>query len=115
MLADAVEAASRTLSEPTPSRVRSLVKRITNNIFLDGQLEECELTLKDLHNIEESFTRILNAIFHQRIDYPVASVTDQIRKTGHEDLDSKPAKTVPIQLRKVKKSGQDDLDRTGPV
>jgi putative nucleotidyltransferase with HDIG domain len=41
MLADAVEAASRTLSEPTSSRIRSLVQRITNNIFLDGQLEEC--------------------------------------------------------------------------
>ena len=46
MLADAVEAASRTLSEPTPARIKGLVQRIINNIFLDGQLEECELTSK---------------------------------------------------------------------
>src|SRR4030042_6476431 len=48
MMADAVEAASRTLSDPTPSRIRGLVQRIINSIFLDGQLEDCELTLKDL-------------------------------------------------------------------
>ncbi len=73
MLADAVEAASRTLTDPTPARIKGLVQRIIQSIFLDGQLEECELTLKNLHNIEESFTRILTAIFHQRIEYPVPS------------------------------------------
>ena len=49
MLADAVEAASRTISEPTPARIQGMVQKIINNIFSDGQLDECELTLKDLH------------------------------------------------------------------
>jgi membrane-associated HD superfamily phosphohydrolase len=70
MLADAVEATSKTLSEPTAARIQGMVQRIINNIFVDGQLDECELTLKDMHLIAESFNRILTGIFHSRIDYP---------------------------------------------
>jgi len=70
LLADSVEASSRTLTNPTPSRVQSLVQKIVNNKFIDGQLDECNLTLKDLHKISEAFMRILNAMFHTRIEYP---------------------------------------------
>ena len=70
MLADAVEAASRTLSNPTPTRIKGLVQNLINRIFSDGQLDNCELTLKDLHNIAKSFNKILNGIYHHRIEYP---------------------------------------------
>ncbi len=70
MMADAVEAASRVLSDPTPARISALVDRIINHIFLDGQLDECELTLKDISEIKQRFTYILTGIFHKRIDYP---------------------------------------------
>ena len=113
MLADSVEAASRALTDPTPSRINSLVQRITNNIFLDGQLEECELTLKDLQKIQESFNRILTAIFHQRIDYPVSTSPESPKKRNDEDLDSKSAKTYPLKLKKNKKGGPKDIDRIG--
>ncbi|MGQ9646380.1 MAG: HD family phosphohydrolase [Thermodesulfobacteriota bacterium] len=112
MLADAVEAASRTLSDPTPARIKGLVKRITNSIFLDGQLEECELTLKDLQNIQESFSRILAAFFHQRIDYPSDS-SAEVKKKNDEDLDSKSAKTYPFRAKKDKKSSPKDIGRLG--
>jgi putative nucleotidyltransferase with HDIG domain len=112
MLADAVEAASRTLSEPTPSRIRGLVQKIINSIFLDGQLEECELTLKDIRKIEESFSRILTAIFHQRIDYPSSQASESPKKND-EDLDSKSAKTYPFRPKKDKKSGPKDIGRVG--
>jgi putative nucleotidyltransferase with HDIG domain len=69
MLADVVEAASRTLDNPTPSRIQGLVQNLINNIFSDGQLDECELTLKDLHNIARSFNKILYGIHHHRIEY----------------------------------------------
>jgi putative nucleotidyltransferase with HDIG domain len=69
MLADVVEAASRTLDNPTPSRIRGLVQSLINNIFFDGQLDECELTLKDLHKIANSFDKILYGIHHHRIEY----------------------------------------------
>jgi putative nucleotidyltransferase with HDIG domain len=111
MLADAVEAASRALSDPNPSRIKSLVQRIISDVFLDGQLEECELTLKDLHKIEDSFTHILTAIFHQRIDYP--SPSEAANKRNDEDLDSRSAKTVPFKLRKDKKGGPKDIGRIG--
>ncbi len=70
MLADTVEAASRTLSEPKPARIRNLVQNIINDRFQSGELEECPLTLKDLAEIRESFVQILIGVFHQRIEYP---------------------------------------------
>lgn len=70
MLADSIEAASRSLDEPTPVRLQNIVKNIIQRKFMDGQLNDCNLTLKDLTTIEESFIRILHGIYHQRIDYP---------------------------------------------
>jgi cyclic-di-AMP phosphodiesterase PgpH len=70
MLADVVEAAVRALERPTPARIQGRVKELINDIFADGQLEECELTLKDLHQIAKSFNNILTSIHHSRIEYP---------------------------------------------
>jgi membrane-associated HD superfamily phosphohydrolase len=70
MMADAVEASSRVLNDPTPARITALVDKIINHIFLDGQLDECELTLKDISEIKRRFIYILTGIFHKRIDYP---------------------------------------------
>ncbi len=70
MMADAVEAAARALTDPTPARTSALVERIINEIFLDGQIDECELTLKDISEIKKRFTYVLTSIFHKRIEYP---------------------------------------------
>jgi len=70
MMADAVEAASRVLTDPTPARIAALVDRIINHIFLEGQLDECELTLKDISEIKSHFSYILTGILHKRVDYP---------------------------------------------
>ncbi|PKK84624.1 MAG: hypothetical protein CVT49_02045 [candidate division Zixibacteria bacterium HGW-Zixibacteria-1] len=70
MLADSVEAASRTLTDPKPARIRNLVQNIINDRFQSGELEECPLTLKDLAMIRESFTQVLIGAFHHRIEYP---------------------------------------------
>lgn len=70
MLADAVESASRTLSEPTPKRIESLVRAITMDKLLDGQFEESTLTLSEINLIQESLTKSLISIFHTRIKYP---------------------------------------------
>jgi len=70
LLADSTEAASRSLKEPSAESIRSLVRKIINDKFIDGQLDECDLTLKDLHKIQESFVRNLMAIFHTRVAYP---------------------------------------------
>jgi len=86
MLADVVEAASRTLENPTPSRIQGLVQTLINNIFSDGQLDHCELTLKDLHAIAKNFISILTGIHHHRIEYPEkAGKTNGNSNNGHTD------------------------------
>lgn len=70
MLADSIEAAVRSLDEPTPARMQAIVKNIIQKKFSDGQLDECNLTLKEVAKIELAFTRILFGVYHQRIDYP---------------------------------------------
>jgi len=73
MLGDVIEASSRTLTNPTPARIRSLVRERIEGIYTDGQLDECELTLSNLNTIAETFTKILMGIFHHRVDYPDAA------------------------------------------
>ncbi|MDD4240070.1 MAG: HDIG domain-containing protein [Smithellaceae bacterium] len=76
MLGDVIEASSRTLINPTPARIRSLVRERIERIYADGQLDDCELTLKNLNTIAETFTRILTGIFHHRVDYPETTPRD---------------------------------------
>lgn len=82
MLADAVEAASRVLDNPTPQRIAALVDKIVNRIFADGQLNECELTLKDLTEIIKSFNLLLTGIYHHRVDYPGLGIPSGGKKFG---------------------------------
>ncbi len=70
MLADSVEAASRVLQNPIPQHFKELVRKIVNNKFIDRQLDECNLTLRDIDKIAESFVRVLTATYHSRIEYP---------------------------------------------
>jgi len=91
MLADVVEAASRTLENPTPARIRGLVQNLINKIFSDGQFDHCELTLKDLDNIAKSFNKILNGIHHHRIEYSESSAVTK-GKVKNGGSDQQPAK-----------------------
>jgi hypothetical protein len=74
MLADAVEAASRTLDDPKPARIDALIQRIINERFQSGELDECPLTLRDLAKIREAFAHAVIAAFHQRVHYPKRDV-----------------------------------------
>lgn len=70
MLADGVEAAARTIEEPTPSRLKEMIHQIAGRIVLDGQLDACDLTFADLEKIEQAFHRALVGMYHHRVDYP---------------------------------------------
>ncbi|HOD66814.1 MAG TPA: HDIG domain-containing protein [candidate division Zixibacteria bacterium] len=70
MLADAVEAASRTLDHPSPARIDNLIQRIINDRFESGELDQCPLTLRDLAKIKRAFAQVLIAAFHHRVEYP---------------------------------------------
>ncbi len=128
MLADCVEAASRTLVNPTSDRIQGLVQKLINNVFIDGQLDECELTLKNLHEIAKSFTGILNGIFHHRIDYPEPAykVGNRSKKAGpreyskighevetHVDIIEQSPETSSLQKPAAQKGGGENLKRLG--
>ncbi len=70
MVADAVESASRTLSEPTPARIENLVRGMIEKRLQDGQFDECGLTLKEIGEIRESLIKSLIGIYHGRVKYP---------------------------------------------
>ena len=74
MIADACEAASRSMPDPTTEKLRALVQKMINLIFSEGQLDECELTLKDLHLMGDSFTSTLEGIYHARPQYPAGAI-----------------------------------------
>jgi hypothetical protein len=111
MLADVVEAASRTLENPTPSRIKGLVHKLINKIFSDGQLDECELTLRDLNQIAKSFTKILTGIHHHRIEYPERSETEGKGKNGRPDR--QPPEPAADSDRTNKSAGPGHLKRLG--
>jgi hypothetical protein len=112
MLADVVEAASRTLANPTPSRIQKHVQDLINKVFSDGQLDNCELTLKDLHNIAKIFNKILNGIYHHRIEY-----SEQVFLINGKGKNGSPDRQQPKQAQDIseenKGKGPGHLKRLG--
>ncbi|MER3461456.1 MAG: phosphohydrolase, partial [candidate division GAL15 bacterium] len=80
MLADGVEAAARSVQNPTPDRIRELVRRIVRERLEDGQLDRCDLTFRDLESITQAFARLLVSMFHPRLEYPEVSLEAHRRR-----------------------------------
>ncbi|MFH0799774.1 MAG: HDIG domain-containing metalloprotein [Pseudomonadota bacterium] len=99
MLADATEAAVRALKEKSSTRIQQTVQRVITEIFAEKQLDECEITLKDLNEISRAFVRILLGIYHARIEYP--------KDTEHE----KPEKSIVDETS----TGADTADKQPPA
>ena len=76
-LADAIESASRTLKKPNPIKIRGLVDDIVKSRWVDGQLDDCSLTLRDLTKIRESFAATLRSMMHNRISYTKTEENDE--------------------------------------
>jgi len=119
MIADSIEAAARSIAEPTSARLKGLVNRIINIKFTDGQLDECDLTLRDLHIIAKAFMRVLDSIYHQRVEYPellkdLSRKKEQLRKEkDNGDSDSKSKKTSSGSDQDSDENRPDDLRRLG--
>ncbi len=114
MLADAVEAGARTLNDPTPARIQGVVQRLINNIFIEGELDECDLTLKDLHLIAKAFIRILTGMYHHRVDYPGVQLQDFAKKrTVDGDSGAKPPAGEKGGDAPAAKRGAEDIKRLG--
>lgn len=70
MIADTVEAASRTLKSPSPSKIRAFVEGLVHQKYKDGELDECDLTFKELKQIIDAFMPVLYGVFQHRVEYP---------------------------------------------
>ncbi len=88
MLCDCIEGAARTLDEPTAGRIEQLVHTMANKRLMDGQFDESDLTLQELHKIELSITKTLCAIYHGRVKYPSGGAQPA---QAADDSDNRPA------------------------
>lgn len=116
MLSDALEAASRTLDKGSEREVRQLVRKIINERFMDGQFDECNLTLKDLHTLFLSFSDSIIHMLHQRIVYPSGGAptkkdTDLDRHDDRLDMEKS---TVKTDTEKPEKKSSTKLDHSMP-
>ncbi len=84
MLADAAEASCRALRDPSPGRLQATVRRVIRERLADGQLDQCDLTLRDLDLIAEAFARVLGGMYHERVPYPHPPGMAEVRQAGRE-------------------------------
>ncbi len=114
MIGDSIEAAVRTLPNPTPARLQGLVNKMINLKFTDGQLDECDLTLKDLHLMAKAFMRILTSIYHKRIEYPDTPPNAQGKKREtNADRHTEPAESLQDHDQDAEENRPDNLRRLG--
>ena len=85
MLADQVEAASRTLQNPNPGQVRGLIRRLIQGTIQDRQFDECDITTRDLDQITRSFERVITGMVHHRVDYPGFDFNKRVEHEQPED------------------------------
>jgi hypothetical protein len=112
MLADMAEAAVRSLVEPSPARIQGTVQKIINKAFSDGQLDECELTLKDLNEIATGFNKTLGGIFHHRIEYPEVYTKGETRVING-DTDQIPSEDTGGKKEFNREKDKEGLKRLG--
>ena len=85
MLADSVEAAVRSIKEPNEEKIKDMINNIINDKLSSGQLNNCDLTIKDIEKIKKCFLTALNGIYHHRIEYP----KEKIRKLNDDEKNNK--------------------------
>jgi hypothetical protein len=97
MMADSVEAASRTLTDPSPAQIQGMINRLVDAVVMDDQFDECDITMREIHLVKESFLKVLTGIFHRRIDYPgydFQSAGNENEKNLVQSAGSKQAKAI---------------------
>jgi putative nucleotidyltransferase with HDIG domain len=86
MLADKVEAATRTLKHPTEANLRAMIDRVIGSVMADGQFSECPLTFREIYTTADTFTRVLLGIYHQRIEYPQTAAVSALPAQGSQTV-----------------------------
>ncbi len=116
MLADKVEAAVRTLKDPSGDRIRALIQKIVNSSVTDGQFEECPLTIEELYKIVDAFTNTLLGIYHHRIEYP--GMPQRLPQTATEGGEVPTSAIITLEMNNPFRADRTDpevnVDRTDP-
>jgi cyclic-di-AMP phosphodiesterase PgpH len=97
MMADSIEAASRTLNDPSPAQVQGMIDRLIEAILADNQLDECDITLREIGLVKEAFFKHLTGLYHRRLDYPgydFKAVEEKTDKNPVSNSSSKHAKAI---------------------
>ena len=95
MLADTVEAAARSMQEPTLEKMNALIHKLIRSKMDDGQLDECPLTMHDLSRICAAFLTVLQGVFHERVEYPTVNIAPRLGELPPEDEGTKPQTPQP--------------------
>jgi len=112
MIADSCEAAARSLAEPNPANIRFIVTKIIDAILSDDQLDECDLTLRELTLIRESIIKSLCAIYHSRIDYPGFTPGEKDSMTDSEERGLRYSNPADIPISKGGEIEDEAIDRS---
>lgn len=84
MMADTVEAAVRAMADPSSGKIEALIRKLIKEKLEDGQLDECNLTLKDLNEIANAFTGVMTGVFHERVEYPDVDLKEGQEQKGEQ-------------------------------
>ncbi|MEZ5428110.1 MAG: HDIG domain-containing protein [Pyrinomonadaceae bacterium] len=118
MIADSCEAAARSLADPTPENIRFIVTKIIDAILSDDQLDECDLTLRELTQIRESMIKSLIAIYHSRVEYPGYKPPDSLPKitveADSEERGMRYTNPADIPISKGGEVEDEAIDRSHP-
>lgn len=99
MLADSVEAASRTISNPTQENFETMIEKIFQSKMNEQQFDDCPLTMSDLQKVKETFLEVLMSSFHARPKYPTTKKTESLEKAANQKETSAKNKTATVKAK----------------
>ena len=102
MLADTVEAAVRSMPDPTPDTIRAFIAKLVKGKLEDGQLDDAPLTLRDISLISDAFATVLNGVFHERIEYPTISPNAAAHVAAQETARLAQSKASTVEEKELK-------------
>lgn len=98
MLADTIEAAVRSMPDPTPDAIERFIERLVRGKLEDGQLSDSPLTLRDIDGICAAFCKVLNGVFHERIEYPTVAVSGHEAPSPAPQPEPAPEPAAPVEV-----------------
>ncbi len=107
MLADTIEAAVRSMPDPTPQAIERFIERLVRGKLEDGQLSNSPLTLRDIDGICEAFCTVLNGVFHERIEYPNVAVPTREKPAATPAEPAAPAASAEVKEEKKAEAVQE--------